>query len=74
MEGGMVNNMYWGEARLYVYKGTLGLLSKILRKYLIIHKDAKASKARYSVKIYLSVGAIVLPQESQPYYTGGCKN
>ena len=26
MEGGMINNMNWGEARLYVYTGTLWLL------------------------------------------------
>jgi len=26
MEAGMVNNMNWGEARLYVYTGMLGLL------------------------------------------------
>jgi hypothetical protein len=26
MEGGMVNNMNWSEARLYVYTGMLGLL------------------------------------------------
>ena len=28
MEGGMVNNMNWGKARLYVYTGMLGLLRK----------------------------------------------